>query len=110
MLSGLWKCDRIRVVWPGVPGPDAGFKLLGGGAPGDAHEAAVLQGQPGPALHWLIARAHTGVVVGRKVGEGGWTPTSHHSHSLLHSGLCLLLQTALHLTQRCGILCLRENS
>lgn len=71
----------------GVPGPDAGFKLLGGGAPGYAHEAAVLQGQPGPALHWLIARAHTGIVVGGKVGEGGGTPTSHHLHPLLRSGL-----------------------
>ena len=57
-----------------VPGPDACLKLLGGGAPSHPHEPPVLQGQPGPALHWLIARAHTGIVVGREICEGGWTP------------------------------------
>ena len=57
-----------------VPGPDACLKLLGGGAPSHPHEPPVLQGQPGPALHWLIACAHTGIVVGREIREGGWTP------------------------------------
>ena len=64
-----------------IPGPDAGFKLVGGGAPGNPHEAAVLDPEPRPPLHRLIARAHACIVVGREVGEGSWTPASPFIHS-----------------------------
>lgn len=58
------------------PGPDAGFELVGGGAPGHPHEAAVLNPQPCPPLHRLIACAHACIVVGREVGESRRTPTN----------------------------------
>ena len=68
---------RQRKMWwhvVAVPGPDACLELLGGRAPSHSHEPPVLQGQPGPALDWLIACAYTGIVVGREIREGGWTP------------------------------------
>ena len=75
-INGSWSGSAEENGWHvvAVPGPDACLKLLGGRAPSHSHEPPVLQGQPRPALDWLIACAYTGIVVGREIREGGWTP------------------------------------
>ena len=57
-------------------GPDAGFKALLGLAPGDSHEAPVLQGWAAPHIDWLIASTDAVVMDCWEVGESCRTPAS----------------------------------
>lgn len=71
----------LQALAVNTPGPDARFKLLGGGTPSNPHEAAVLHPQPRPPLDRLVARAHACIVVGWEIGEGSWTPAHPYTQA-----------------------------